>query len=179
MLASIVADTSAHHEALCGSSTRLGNETRYGDGSPQGPSPSARELLALALAKHGLERRDLPPTLALFKATRVDPDGTVRWVGGAGAGTHVVLRVEVPVILTLADVPHVLDPRETYTATPLRITAWRGAPTTPTDALWSATPEGERAFLNTQEHMRSLISSEEAPSTGPEGAGPGAGGTSA
>src|SRR3954471_17890622 len=61
VLATITADTSGHHDALCGSSTRAANEARYGDGTAQGPSPSARELLVLALAKQGLERRDLPP----------------------------------------------------------------------------------------------------------------------
>jgi len=156
VLATLVEDTSGHHEALCGSSTRAGNEARYGDGTAHGPSPSARELLLLALAKHGLERRDLPPTMSLFKSTRVDPDGTLRWIGGADAGSHVVLRVEMPVVLTLADVPHVLDPRDTYTVTPLRVTAWRGAPTGPADQVWSAAPEGERAFLNTTEHLRSV-----------------------
>jgi uncharacterized protein len=156
VLASIVEDTSGHHEALCGSSTRAGNEARYGDGSAHGPTPSARELLVLALAKHGLDRRDLPPTVAFFKSTRFDPDGTIRWAGGGGIGSHLVLRMEVPVILTIADVPHVLDPRATYTVTPLRVTAWKGAATAPGDPLWSAGPEGERAFLNTREHLRSI-----------------------
>src|SRR3954451_23091848 len=130
-----------------GAAAGAGNEARYGDGTAQGPSPSARELLVLALAKHGLERRDLPPTMALFKSTRVDPDGALRWIGGADAGGHVVLRVEMPVVLTVADVPHVLDPRDAYTVTPLRITAWKGTPTGSADREWSAAPEGERAFL--------------------------------
>ena len=156
VLATIVEDTSGHHEALCGSSTRAGNDARYGDGTAHGPTPSARELLVLALAKHGLDRRDLPPTMALFKTTRIDPDGTIRWVGGGPAGSHVTLQIELPVVLTLADVPHVLDPRDGYAVTPLRVTAWRGDPTGPDDPLWTATPEGERAFLNTQEHLRSI-----------------------
>src|SRR3954451_15408 len=106
-----------------GAAAGAGNEARYGDGTAQGPSPSARELLVLALAKQGLERRDLPPAMALFKATRVDPDGTIRWIGAAAPGSHVVLRVELPVLLTIAVVPHVLDPRDAYTVTPLRVTA--------------------------------------------------------
>jgi len=32
--------------------------------------------------------------------------------------------------------------------------AWRGAPTGPQDPLWSATPESERAFLNTADYAR-------------------------
>ena len=152
-LASVAADTSGVHDALSGSSTRVRNEARYGDGSPQGPSPSARELLVLALAKHGLERRDLPPTISLFKGTRVEADGTFTWREPAGPGAEVVLRTEVPVVLSIANVPHVLDPRPAYTVTNLRITAWTDRPTGPDDPLWSSTPEVERAFLNTADQL--------------------------
>ena len=111
----------------------------------------------LALAKHGLERRDLPPDDGLLQGDpgrpgRRHPLGRRR----RPRASHVVLQVELPVLLTIADVPHVLDPRDGYTVTPLRVTAWRGDPTGPDDPQWSASPEGERAFLNTQEHLRSL-----------------------
>jgi hypothetical protein len=33
------------------------------------------------------------------------------------------------------------------------VTAWRGEPTKETDPLWRATPEGERAFLNTADYL--------------------------
>lgn len=149
VLASILDDTSGHHDALCGSSTIAHNQRRYGDGSPQGPSPSARALFALALAKHGLTLRDLPPTIALFKAAVVAPDGQITFADGAGPHTHVTIRAEVPLILMIANTAHVLDPRDVYTVTRLRVTAWRDRPTTPADALWASTPERERAFLNT------------------------------
>jgi urea carboxylase-associated protein 2 len=155
VMASITVDSSGAHDCLCGSSTRLHNEQRYGDGSPEGPSPSARELLTLALAKHGLERRDLPPTISFFKGTRVDADGGLSFIEGAGAGTAVILRTELPVILSLANVAHVLDPRPDYVVSRLRVTAWKDRPTQSGDDDWSATPEGERAFLNTQDYLRS------------------------
>lgn len=41
VLATIVADSSGRHDALCGTSTVDGNTERYGDGAPQGPSPPA------------------------------------------------------------------------------------------------------------------------------------------
>jgi hypothetical protein len=52
----------------------------------------------------------------------------------------------------LADVPHPLDPRTDYVVGPIEVLAWRGTPTAPDDPLWSRTPEGERAFLNTQSY---------------------------
>ena len=155
VLASIVDDTSGAADCLCGSSTLLHNEQRYGDGSPQGPSPSARELLTLALAKHGLERRDLPPTISFFKGTRVDSDGGLSFIEGAGTGTAITLRTELPVIMCLASVAHVLDPRPDYVVSRLRVTAWKDRPTEAGDDGWSTTPEGERAFLNTQDYLRS------------------------
>jgi hypothetical protein len=53
-------------------------------------------------------------------------------------------------LVTVVDVPHPLDDREQYTVTPLRITAWRGQPAAGDDPVRSATPEGLRAYLNTE-----------------------------
>lgn len=39
VLASLVADTSGRHDALCGTSTLVRNTERYGDGTPQSDSP--------------------------------------------------------------------------------------------------------------------------------------------
>jgi urea carboxylase-associated protein 2 len=152
VLATIVADTSGHHDALCGTTSRAANEERYGDGSPQGPSPAGRELQLLAAAKHGLAPRDVPPSLSLFQGVRVDADGTLRFQGSAGPGAAVELRTELPVVAIVANVPHPLDPRPDYTATTLELLAWRGSPTGPDDPLWSSTPELERAFLNSADY---------------------------
>jgi len=66
----------------------------------------------------------------------------------------VILRAEMEVIVVIANVPHVLDPRADYTVTPLRASAWRG-PVTPTDdPIRNATPEGLRAFENVEDYYR-------------------------
>jgi len=154
VLASIVSDTSGYHDSLCGASSRLRNEERYGDGSPQGNSPAGRELLALAASKHGLGRRDLPPSLSFFKGVRVDPDsGALRWTGAGSAGSTVEIRAELPLIVLIANSAHPLDPRSTWSCSSLEILAWAGG-TTPVDA-WpaTATPEAQRAFLNNVEDL--------------------------
>jgi len=153
ILASLTADTSGRHDALCGTSTAARNTARYGDGSPQGPSPAGRELFKLAAAKHGLGPRDLPPSLSFFQGVRADPDGALEFIGPAGPGTAVTLRAEQPLTVLLANVPHPLDPRPAYTCGPLEVSAEPGEPTGPDDPLWDATPEGRRAFLNTAEHL--------------------------
>lgn len=153
VLASLVADTSGRHDALCGTSTAVRNHARYGAGSPQSPSPAGRELFKLAAAKNGLDSRDLPPSLSFFQGVRVEPDGALEFIGSAGPGTAVTLRAEQPLTVLLANVPHPLDPRPAYTCGPLEVRARPGRPTAPDDPLWDATPEGRRAFLNTAEHL--------------------------
>jgi hypothetical protein len=152
VLATIVADDSGRHDALCGTSSRLRNEERYGDGAAQGPSPAGRELLLLAALKHGLGPRDVPPSVSFFQGVRVGDDGGLAFQGSAGAGRAVTLRAELPLVVLIANVPHPLDPRDAYTCTALEVLAWRGAPTAPGDPLWRATPESARAFLNTADY---------------------------
>jgi urea carboxylase-associated protein 2 len=149
VLATVVSDTSGHHDSLCGGSSRARNESRYGSGSPHGPSPAARELFLLAAAKHGLGARDLPPCCSLFKGVRVDPDsGALEWTGSRGGPATVELRAELPLVVLVANTAHPLDVRATWSCGTLEVLAWPGPPTAPHD--WPATrsPEAERAFRN-------------------------------
>ncbi|MFD9960911.1 urea amidolyase associated protein UAAP1 [Amycolatopsis sp. NPDC058986] len=152
VLATLVADSGGRHDALCGTSTVDGNAERYGDGSPQGPSPAGLALFTLAAAKHGLTPRDLPPSLSFFQGVRVGGAGELEFTGSAGAGHTVELRTELPVVVLIANVPHPLDPRE-YTSGPLQILAWRDRPSTPDSPEWTHTPEAQRAFENTADYL--------------------------
>ena len=153
VLASITADTSGHHDALCGTSSRARNEERYGDGAPQGPSPAGRELQVLAAARHGMSGRHVGPGLSFFKGVRYQPDGGLTFTGAAPAGSYLEFRAELPLVVVIANVPHPIDPREAYTCSTLEVLAWSGRATRPGDRLWSASPEGERAFLNTADYL--------------------------
>ncbi|WP_369239178.1 urea amidolyase associated protein UAAP1 [Streptomyces sp. R21] len=153
VLASVTADTSGRHDALCGTSTLVRNTERYGDGTPQSPSPAGRELFKLAAAKNGLAPRDLPPSLSFFQGVRVRDDGSLDFTGSAGPGGSVTLRAEQDITVLIANAPHPADPRPEYVSTPLEVLAWRAAATGPGDPLWETTPEGRRAFLNTAEFL--------------------------
>ncbi len=153
VLASVVADTSGRHDALCGTSTLVRNTERYGDGTPQSASPAGRELFKLAAAKNGLGPRDLPPSLSFFQGVEIRDDGSPAFTGSAGPGAAVTLRAEQDVTVLIANVPHPADPRPDYTSTPLEVLAWRARATAAGDPLWEATPEGRRAFLNTAEFL--------------------------
>ena len=94
-------------------------------------APAGLPLFTLAAAKNGLGPRDLPPSLSLFQGVRVRPEGDLEFTGSAGAGKSVDLRIEIPSIVLIANVPHAIDPRPDYTLTKRQVLAWRDHPSTP------------------------------------------------
>ncbi len=155
VLMSIVEDDAGTHDAFCGTSNAATNAAKYGDGTNSGPHPNGRDRFLLGAGKHGLGRRDVHPCITLFKGATIAADGAiVPDIGPFAPGRSVVLRAEMELIVVIANVPHVLDPRAQYTVTPLRATAWRGPVTPEDDPIRSATPEGQRAFLNLEDYFR-------------------------
>jgi urea carboxylase-associated protein 2 len=155
VLMSVLEDSTDACDAFCGASNQASNTRRYGDGFNHGAHPNARDRFLIALAKHGMGRRDVHPCINWFKPIRIEPDGATRLnVGPFAPGRQVTLRAEMDVMLVLANCPHVLDPRPDYTVTPLRATAWRGPVTPLDDPIRNATPEGLRAYENVEEYYR-------------------------
>jgi urea carboxylase-associated protein 2 len=154
VLASIEQDGAGTHDAFCGASNEASNRRRYGDGHNSGNFPNARDRLMLGAAKHGLGRRDVHPCINLFKGVRIAADGAIEaQLGPFAPGRSLVLRAEMALIVVIANCPQVLDPRP-WSVTPLRATAWRGPVTPEDDPIRNATPEGLRAFLNTEDVYR-------------------------
>jgi len=128
VLATVVADTSGRHDALCG------------------PSPRARQALRLAAAKQGLEPRDVAPSVSFFRGVRVEATGGLVTTGGAGAGATVDLIVHLPVTLLVVNAEHPLDDTP---VTELDLVAWRAAGDLA--AEHDTEPEYRRAVRNTEE----------------------------
>jgi uncharacterized protein len=150
VLATVTAESSGCHDAICGTTTLIANTERYGSGAPEGPSPAGRELFVLAAAKHGLSPRDLPPSISFFKGVRVEAsDGRLSWVGGCGGPSSLEVRAEMPLLMLVANTAHPLDPRPAFTNSTLEVLAWSGHPAGPDDPWWNSSPERTRAFLNT------------------------------
>ncbi|MGV0771689.1 urea amidolyase associated protein UAAP1 [Mycobacterium syngnathidarum] len=153
VLATLVSDTSRHHDALCGTTTLTGNTAKYGAGEPESSSPAGRELLALAALKNGLTRRDVAPSLSFFHGVRVEADGTLVSTGSAGAGTIVELVTHLPLIVAVANTAHPLDPAPQFAVGPLEVLAWSA----PGDLAEIGTtvderdPEYQRAYLNSED----------------------------
>lgn len=153
VMMTIMDDGAGTHDAFCGASTEASNARKYGDGKNHGAQPNARDRFMLAVAKYGLGRKDVHPCVNWFKGVRIEANGaTTPEIGPFPPGRAIVLRAEMEVIAVLANCPHVLDPRPAYSATPLRATAWRGEVTPSDDRARGATPEGLRAFLNTEDY---------------------------
>jgi urea carboxylase-associated protein 2 len=157
LMGTIVADTSARHDALTGTTTLAGNTARYGAGTVHSSSPAGRELLTLAALKQGLGARDVAPSLSLFKGIRVDPDGSIRFTGSAGAGAAVEILLQMDAVVLLANTAHPLDPRPDFTGTAVDVVAWHA----PEDLgrlgegllTGPLTPEHRQALNNTEDDL--------------------------
>ncbi|TVY06375.1 urea carboxylase-associated family protein [Mycolicibacterium porcinum] len=153
VLATLVSDTSGHHDALCGTTTLSGNAAKYGAGEVESASPAGRELLALAALKNGLTRRDVAPSLSFFHGVRVEADGALVSTGSAGAGTATELVTHLPLIVAIANTAHPLDPAPQFTVGSLEVLAW-SAPgdLAEIDAtVGERDPEYQRAYLNSED----------------------------
>lgn len=129
VLATVVADSSGHHDMLCG------------------PDDTGRRLLLLGVIKHGMDIRDVAPSVSLFRGVRVDPaSGALAFTGSAGPGAAVDLLIHLPLVLIVANAPHPLDPDPPPSA--LDVVGWHAAEqlTTPVNN----DPEYLRALLNTE-----------------------------
>jgi uncharacterized protein len=154
VLMSITRDTCEMHDTFSGASTRWSNERVYGVGDNYSPHPNARDRFLLALLKHGLGRKDIPPSLNFFKHVKIKEDGAMSFIQNSSKpGDIVELRAEMNVLVVIANCPHVLDERKTYTASPLRVMAYKGEIAPPDDPIRNSCPEAQRAFENVDDYF--------------------------
>jgi len=153
VMASILEDDAGTHDTFAGASNEASNARKYDDGHNFGAHPNARDRFRIAVAKYGLGRKDIHPCINLFKGVRIEDDGGMTpQTGPFAPGRKVVLRAEMDMIVIIANCPHVLDPRPDYCVSALRLRGWRAPVTSADDAIRTATPEGLRAFLNTEDY---------------------------
>lgn len=138
VLATVVADSSGHHDTLCGM------------------TDDGRAKMLLAAVKHGLDIRDVAPSVSLFKGVRVGDDGTLGFTGSAGPGAAVDLLIHLPTVVALVNTAHPLDPEPALTG--LDVLAWRAGEqlTTPV----KDDPEYLRALFNTESTWAAAQTSE-------------------
>lgn len=128
VLATVVADSSGHHDLLCGM------------------TPAGQSAMLLAAGKHGMDVRDIAPSASFFQGVRAARDGSLEFTGSAGPGAAVDLLIHLPVVVALVNTPHPLDPRAA--TTDLDVLAWRADEELATPV--STDPEYLRALFNTE-----------------------------
>ena len=113
VLMTIVDDTSARHDCLCGSTTRATATARYGDVRRQ-RRPAERARPAGARGRQARPRRAATSGRASTcssRRRRRRPTARCTSTARCGPGTYVELRAELDVLVTLANTPHPLDER--------------------------------------------------------------------
>jgi uncharacterized protein len=140
VLATVVADSSGHHDTLCGM------------------TPAAGQLMLLAAIKHGLDIRDVAPCASFFRGVRVADDGALQHAGSAGPGAAVDLLIHLPVVVALVNAAHPLDPDPSVTG--LDVLAWRAGDELSTPV--NDEPEYLRALFNTESTWAAAQDSEAA-----------------
>lgn len=156
VLMSFLDDTAGTHDCFCGTSNEELSAKKYGKGEqPARYFLNGRDRFLLGVGKHGLGRKDVHPCVNMFKGARIEDDGSITpQIGPFEPGRQVILRAEMDLMLVIANCPHVLDPRDEWTVTPLRATAWRGPVTAQDDPIRNSTPEALRAYLNVEDYYR-------------------------
>jgi uncharacterized protein len=138
VLATVVADSSGHHDTLCGM------------------TDAGQAKMLLAAIKHGLDIRDVAPSVSFFKGVRVADDGTLGFTGSAGPGVAVDLLIHLPMVVALVNTEHPLDPDPKLTR--LDVLAWRAGEQL--TAPVNDDPEYLRALFNTESTWAAAQTSE-------------------
>ncbi|MHC2302259.1 urea amidolyase associated protein UAAP1 [Rhizobium mongolense] len=141
---SVTEDSSGAHDGLVGGSTFTSNAAKYGQGTR-----NTRDNLILLATKAGLDKRDIPPGLALFAPVRVDRNGAFLWKPELlHEGDYVELRAEMDMSVGFSNCPHPLNPDTVYRPNPVTVTRIAATEPPSGDLCRTATAEAVRGFEN-------------------------------
>lgn len=151
VLASIVHDSCGWHDTISGHTTPALLRERWGARSYQEARNdwrrSARELLLVELAKHGLGPRDLVANINFFTKVAIGEDGELAYAPEhSPPGSSVTLRFELDTLLVLASTPHPLDPSVEWKPRPVGLRLEPADAAAEDDPVRRACAENERGF---------------------------------
>jgi len=159
VLASIVDDSYGWHDTITGHTTPALLAARWGARSYQQARndwrQSARELLLVELAKHGMGHRDLVANVNFFTKVAITDDGELAYeAGNSSAGATVTLRFELDTLLILAATPHPLAPAAEWSPRPVGVRIEAADTPTRDDPVRCACEENERGFAASEATLR-------------------------
>jgi len=154
VLLGISEDTSAAHDALVGGSTAATNQAKYGEGNFR----NTRDNFVLAVAKLGLDRRDVHPCVSFFAPVAIDAGGKFVWSEQRRqSGDFVDLRAEMDLLVALSNCPHPLDPAGTYPQASAEVVRYRERALDADDLCRTASAEAVRAYENNALYLGEVL----------------------
>jgi uncharacterized protein len=148
---SIVEDTSGAHDPLVGPTTKESMETALGSGAAR----NSRDNFFAAAAKLGLTRRDVPACINFFAPVGIAADGRFAWhPERREPGDFIDLRSEMDLLVVLSNAGHPLDPALQAIPAPVDVIQFAAPLPGSDDLCRHACSEVERAFEQTERHIR-------------------------
>jgi urea carboxylase-associated protein 1 len=126
VMAVVTADTSGAHDTSAGACSCEANTVRFGHHTRT--MHACRENFLLALAPHGMDKRDIVSNINFFMNVPVLPNGDLSIVDGLSKpGDYVELRAEMDLLCVISNCPQVNNPCNGFNPTPIRVTIRDGA----------------------------------------------------
>lgn len=148
---SIVEDTSGAHDPLVGPTTKESMEKALGPSAAR----NSRDNFFAAAAKLGLARRDVPACINFFAPVGIDADGRFVWRPERRTpGDFVDVRAEMDLLVVLSNAGHPLDPAVQALPSPVDVIQFVAPQAGSDDPCRHACSEVERAFEQTERHIR-------------------------
>jgi len=120
VMAVVTADTSGRHDTSAGACSCEANTVRFGHNTRY--MHACRENFLLALAPHGLGKRDIVSNINFFMNVPVLPNGDLSIVDGLSKpGDYVELRAEMDLLCVISNCPQVNNPCNGFNPTPIRV----------------------------------------------------------
>jgi urea carboxylase-associated protein 1 len=123
LMATMLADSSGAHDTIAGACSCEANTVRFGHHTRF--MHACRENFLVALAAHGMGKRDIVSNINFFMNVPIRPDGELAIVDGLSRpGDHVELRAEMDLLCVISNCPQVNNPCNGFNPTPIRVTIW-------------------------------------------------------
>lgn len=157
VMVSIIEDETGWHDTICGVIDAAMSTAKYGESSYQTQHNdmirNGKDGLLIELAKHGLGKRDLTPTVNFFSKVTASETGNLSFVTNhSQAGSKVDIRFDMNVLLVLSTAPHPLDPKTSYQPAAIKLSAWQAGIATRDDICRNSCLQNGRGFINTERY---------------------------
>ncbi len=157
VMCSIINDTVGWHDTMCGLSDATIVEAQYGIATFQthrnAMHRNGKDNVLIELAKYGMGKRDLTPSVNFFSKVMPDDAGNLRFVDGHSvAGNFVDVRFDMNVLLVLSAAPHPLDKKTSYQPAAVKLSAWHAGLADADDICRNSCAQNSRGFVNTERY---------------------------